>query len=544
MCFLNACGSGGPSDAPAPGSPPTPIPPGIPVVLMVSNPQLNSDGASTVTLTALVRDSSNVAQSGKTVSFSATSGALTVISGITDANGQATATLGTGFDPTNRTITVTATSGTVSATNTVDVVNTAIDISGLSSISFSDTTALTMTLKNSAGTGISGKTITVTSQKGNTLTAATYTTNGSGQIAVNVTGNAAGGGTDTITASAIGATKTFSLTVNPSILTVTTPSTAQEISINTAQAVTARYTVGGVAVVGATVVFAATRGTLSSNTATTNASGDATVTVNSSQTGPAVLSAFVASGPSSQVSVEFVATTANSITLQVNPAVIGTNTAGATTEKSLLTAVVRDVNDNLVKNKIVNFSLVNDASSGTLSPGTPITTDSSGTASTYYIGGPAPGSVTVKATETSSGVSSTIPLTVAKRALFIALATGNKIATYDATRYQKDYVALVTDSVGNPVVGATVTAKITPVSFKKGYYVWGAGAWVQVNTLVAAYSTMPSVPACANEDTLTHNALYDYNGVLDPGEDVNGNGRLDPPKCGIRYGHNHGCDGP
>jgi len=531
MGLLSACGSGGPGDAPGASSPAVVSALGSnPVVLMVSSPQMNSDVTSTVTLTALVRDSNNVAQANQAVTFSANNnGSIIVTRGITDANGTATATLGTGFDPTNRTITVTATAGSASATNTVNVVNTTLDISGLSSISFTTPAVLTITLKDSSGAGIPGRTVAVSSSKGNTLSPGPYVTNLSGQISVTVTPAVAG--VDTITASAIGASKTFSLTVNSDVLAISTPVSLQEIAINTVQTVTARYTINGVApVVPVPVTFATTMGILSSATALTNGSGDATVTISSTQTGPAVISAFVASGPSSLVAVEFVATTASTITLQVNPAVIGTNIVGVSTEKSLVTATVRDVNNNLVKNKTVQFSSPVNASGGTFSPASAIT-DSSGSASTYFIGGPAPGSVTIRAVEQASGVSATIGLTVAKRALFINVGTGNKIVSRDAdTRYQIDYVALVTDSVSNPVVGATVTAKLIPVSFRKGYYAWSttSNSWVPVPTLVAASSTLPSKPACANEDTLTHNPLYDYNGVLDPGEDVNGNNRLDP----------------
>jgi fibronectin type 3 domain-containing protein len=499
------------------------------ITLLVSSPQLNSDGATTVNLTALVKDSGNRALSGQSVSFSANSGSLVVTSGTTDVNGNATATLGTGGDPSNRTITVTAATGSISATNTVGVTGTTLAISGLSSLSFGASTPLTVTLTGSSGTGISGKTVTLTSLNGNTLAAATYTTDGSGQISVTVT--AAVGGVDTITASAIGATKTFTLTVNPSILTITAPTSGQLITISpTVQNLTARYTVGGVPVAdGTTITFATTLGLLSAATATTTG-GNATVTVSSSQTGPAVLSAFAAAGPSDQTPVEFVATTANSVALQVNPAVIGTNAAGVTVEKSLITAVVRDVNNNLVKDKTVSFSRDLDASGGQLSPPSGIT-DSSGTVSTYFIAGAAPGAVTIRATETASGKTATIPLTVAKKALFISLATGNIITTLtDNVRYQKNYVALVTDSVGNPVVGATVTAKLTPMYFKKGYYLFSVptSTWYPVDTIIASSSTLPNIPACANEDSITHNTLYDYNGVLDPGEDVNGNGRLDP----------------
>jgi fibronectin type 3 domain-containing protein len=102
-------------------------------------------------------------------------------------------------------------------------------------------------------------------------------------------------------------------------------------------------------------------------------------------------------------------------------------------------------------------------------------------------------------------------------------------------RYKKNYVVLVTDAAGDPVAGATVVATVTPLHYMKGFYYWpnGATRWAQVFTLQAASTTLPSVPACANEDGMLHNSLYDFNGVLDTDglgnkEDQNGNNRLDP----------------
>jgi hypothetical protein len=385
-------------------------------------------------------------------------------------------------------------------------------------------------LKNSAGTGIPGKTVAVSSANGNTLSAASYVTNNSGQITVTV--RATAGGADTITAAAIGATKTYSLNVSSAILTITPPTSGQEVNINTWQPVTATYTNAGSPVVGATVNFSTTRGTLDAVSAVTGAAGTATANVSSTNSGAALVSAYVTPGPSAQVAIEFIATTAATVTVQASPSTIGTNSSGQTTEKSLITAVVRDVNDNLVKNKTVIFTIVTDASAGQLSPAS-ATTDSSGTASSYFIAGAAPGGlngVTIRATV--GNLSGTVTLTVAKKALFITMATGPTILKVEPNKYQKEYVALVTDAAGNPVSGAVVVPMVTPLYYKRGYYAWpttaGASGWSQVNTLVSGSSTLPGVPACVNEDSITHNPLYDFNGILDPGEDQNANNRLDP----------------
>lgn len=536
MSLLIGCGVG---DGGNGGS--TPTPPGpisqtpASIDLLVSNSQLNSDGTSTVALTALVKDSANRAMMDQNVDFSSSTGVLIVTSGKTDDKGQAIATLGTGGNPANRSITVTATTGSIRATNIVDVSGTTIDISGLNSLSLNDSTALTIFLKNSAGVGIQGKTITVTSEKGNTLTATSYVSNASGQITVNV--KAAVGGLDTIAAEAIGARKVFTLTVDPNIFKISAPAAGKEVNIGTNEPITVEYNINGAPAVGATVNFSTTRGSLSGATAITGADGKATVTATSTNSGPALISAFVAGGPSAQVAIEFVAPTASKMSLQANPAVIGTNGEGLTAEKSLVTAIVRDANNNLVKNKRIEFTIENDTSSGSLSPGS-ATTDSSGTANVYFIAGATPGpkdGVAIRATVVDTPtVTAMTSLTVAKRALFITLQTGPDIEKVAPNVYKKDYVALVTDAAGNPVKDAVVTAMVNPMHFRKGYYNWQDPVWVLVPTLIASSTTLPAIPACKNEDLMLNNQLYDLNGVpdVDPvsgaKEDQNANNRLDP----------------
>ncbi|MBU0767446.1 Ig-like domain-containing protein [Patescibacteria group bacterium] len=366
------------------------------------------------------------------------------------------------------------------------------------------------------------------------MTSASYVTNANGQITVNI--KATVGGIDAITAIAIGATKKFELTVDPNLFKINTPVAAKEVDIGTYEPITIEYTASGAPVVGDTVNFATTRGILSGSTAVTGADGKATVTISSTNSGPALLSAFVTGGPSAQVAIEFVAPTANKMSLQANPAVIGTNGTGMTAEKSLITAIVRDAKNNLVKNKTIMFTIVNDSSSGSLSPGS-ATTDSSGTANTYFIAGATPGAkdgVEIRATVVGAAVTATTKLTVAERALFITLQTGPDIGTVEPNKYKKDYVALVTDAAGNPVKDAVVTATVNPMHFRKGYYIWQDPTWVLVPTLIASSTTLPVIPACRNEDLMLNDQLYDLNGLLDVDpvsgakEDQNANNRLDP----------------
>jgi Bacterial Ig-like domain (group 1) len=67
--------------------------------LLVSSPQLDSDGVEQVTLTALVRDANNNFVTGAPVTFAADSGGIQVTAGNTDASGKATALLGNSRRP-------------------------------------------------------------------------------------------------------------------------------------------------------------------------------------------------------------------------------------------------------------------------------------------------------------------------------------------------------------------------------------------------------------------------------------------------------------
>jgi len=105
--------------------------------------------------------------------------------------------------------------------------------------------------------------------------------------------------------------------------------------------------------------------------------------------------------------------------------------------------------------------------------------------------------------------------------VLIRVGTDNLIQS-DPPLYRKIWVAIVTDTAGRAVQGATVTFALrsgtatNPGGFLKGRYVLPPPApapqlWTQSVSAI-----------CANEDA-------NFNAVLDPGEDLNGNGLLDPP---------------
>jgi Bacterial Ig-like domain (group 1) len=491
-----------------------------------------SSGVSPVTLTAIVLDSNRQAISGQTVAFSPGTDPTAFInnvsaSGVSDANGIVTAQLNLGSSKANRTIPVSATTGTVSATNSVDVTGTTISVSGNSSLAFNASTTLTFSVKDSAGNAIPGATVTVSSATGNTLVLnpTTGVTDAAGQITAVVTADQPGN--DTITASASGTSATQALTISPDSFSFA-PLANTDIPLGTAQAVSiTNWTNNGTIQAGKTITFSISRGLVDGSTtatATTDATGTASVSASSANTaGPAIITAAGPGGtPAATLNVTFVSKTATNATAQAVPGVVAytTGSASQTNNSSTISVVVRDGSNNLVKNAAVTFGITADPSGGHLTSSNGITDVSGSTSVTYVAGGTSsPGNgVTILATVTAvnnvalgAPVTANTSLTVAGQASLVRLGTDNLVGG-TAPVNTKTYVATVTDTAGNPVVGATVRFSLLPARFRKGYYAVDPinNVWVQSVTAT-----------CPNEDV-------NFNGIIDAGEDTNGNGRLDP----------------
>ncbi|MEE8428751.1 MAG: Ig-like domain-containing protein, partial [Gammaproteobacteria bacterium] len=280
--------------------------------------------------------------------------------------------------------------------------------------------------------------------------------------------------------------------------------------------------------VGQVVNFTATRGNLSATSSTTDASGRTTIppiTINSTNAGPSTITAFVTSGPSATVKIEFVATVPAAVTLQADKSTIGPNDGSeAVEQKAILTATLRDANNNLVKGKTLRFSIIQDTSGGTLTSAIAVT-DSLGQASVSYVSSAATTAtdeVIIKVeVEENTSVKNTVVLTVAQKALFVKLGTGNSITEPNSVVYELPYSVIVTDSGGNPVEGVLVTLKVSPTAYFKGWWeltiddFWITRGGVDLASAADAFR-------CLSED------LGSDNGILDPGEDINLNSVLDP----------------
>jgi hypothetical protein len=288
---------------------------------------------------------------------------------------------------------------------------------------------------------------------------------------------------------------------------LTAPIAGDEVVLNVATPVSLTWTVAGTGQAGQTINFSATRGTLSAPSAVTDAAGTAAVSIQSTNAGPAVITASNAAGTSTQVQIEFVADSPSTIEVQANPFTIGPN------EQSAITAIVRDAANNLVKNAVVNFDL-QDVTGGQLSVAS-ATTDSQGRATTFYTSSSttsANNGVVITATVQGTAIADSVLLTVAQRELFISIGTGNDIFEPNSAQYRKEFVVQITDSQGNGVGGVTVQVGILSDAYYKGFW--------SLNLLGDAWQHNVTVGPCLDEDV-------NRNGVLDTGEDFNSSTRIE-----------------
>lgn len=512
-----------------------PVTSGIATLLLTSSGgTLASSGGTAVNVIAFVKDASNAIVPNASVTFSADSGALgaTVVS--TNAQGQATVSLNTGGDASLRTIKVSASAGAQTASTDIGVSGTKLAVNAFSSINLKTSTDMVVKLVDSSGNALVGKPVTFSAQV-NPLTvkggaASTALTDNNGQLVLSY--NAQSGTSDTITIKGQGDSLVIPVTINTANFTINAVSGANvaltTLATQTCYAISVHSDVAGTPQTG-TVRFSTSRGAIYQDAGCATpllaplalVGGNAIAYVQASGAGrTSLIARNEAMGVSVQADVEFVAplTPQATITLQADPAVIGANTSGSTSQRSSLRAVVRDgtAENNLVKNAQVGFTIQSDASGGSLSSPSVVNTDSDGMATVSYVAGQAStgvdGVIVQAQLQGVSTSSATAKLTVTKKSLFISAGSGNVLDGADSSTYRKTYTVFVTDAAGNPVPDVIITAAAWPKAYYKGNLQFSTAA---TNWIVAQHVE------CRNED-------QNRNGMLDANEDENKNGFLDP----------------
>lgn len=222
----------------------------------------------------------------------------------------------------------------------------------------------------------------------------------------------------------------------------------------------------------------------------------------------------------------------SSASLSIVPNTISPNAVGSTSSRSGLRAVFQDASNRAIANMRVRFQI----EAPGLGAGEQISTgaatvysNTTGEALSEYIAGtrtsPTAGVVIAACygfTDASIANGAcpnklTKTMTVANQPLSITLGEDNVIANGNGgLTYIKRYDIAVNDAAGNPVSGAALSASVDIPSYYKGAYS------DPLNIITAPRSLIE----CLNEDT-------NRNGFLDIGEDINGNGSIEPRKADI-----------
>ena len=477
--------------------------------------QLPSSGTDSIELIALLKNAQNVLMEGVDVVFSADAdAALMITQGTTGNDGQATASLTTQNNRQNRNIQVTATSGTLSQTLLISVVGTTVNIDGPSSVILNDPVDLTISLLDSDANGIANQQVNLSAANG-LLSTTTPITGTNGQVTVTYTGNTSG--VETISASALNDESEFTLAVQADNFSFTSVPT-EEVNLNNAQSLGLTWLSNNTAVSGAQVTLTTSRGAIATSTKNTDSDGLVRFFISSDNAGFATVSATGTDSDGNQVTartqIEFVATVADNIIVDATP-----DSIGPTGEISTISAVVRDARGNLVKGKTINF-LLDDVSGGQISPNQ-ATTDRSGIAKTVYTSNALSTFEGVKVYGTvddTQSVSAFTLLTVGDKPFDIVFGTGNTIQSPTESSYTKEFSAFVTDPDSNPVENANITFSAPPKPFKQGG-IYEKGFWIFNTTTNVWNKNVTAV--CDNEDV-------NGNGILDEGEDINGDEQLTP----------------
>lgn len=477
----------------------------------------SADNTTGVTVSAVVKDSSNNALASQPLVFSASSGILGGVAATTGADGRATAKLTAGTDRSNRDIVLTVKSAGITKTAVLPVTGTTLSASGATSVLAGTVGNFAVSVRDSSGSPVAGVPVKVSSTLNNVVALANGgNTDVNGGVAF--TYNATNPGTDTLSISGAGASQSLNVTVSSLNFAFSSPAAEAEVGVGTQQAVVVRYVSGGVGVPNKTVVFSTTRGSVNPSQAITDANGNATTQLTSQAVGAAIVSASVDANVVTTLPINFVSRTPANLVLQTSSAAVAPNAAGSTVNQTELRATVRDAAGNPVKGQTVFFTAVKDLSGGKIKTGTAIT-DSNGLATDVFIAGAvstATNGVQIRATVPNPAISADTNITVNGQALFITIAANNTIEKL-STQYRKTFSVQVSDSNGSPVANQSLTVSVWPSSYSKGELKFSSTKNVWVSDISVS---------CPNEDA-------NRDGKLDAGEDFNSNGVLTPGQPGL-----------
>jgi len=259
------------------------------VDVVASAGTVGTGSSDVVTITATVKDASNVAIPSAPVTFSADTGTLLGATASTGTGGQASATLSAGSNKLNRIVTVTVTSGAVSGRVSVAVVSAtaaSVDVVASSNRAGTGGSAITITavVKNSNNVTLVGAPIQFSSDTGNLVSSATATDANGAASARFSAGADRSNRTATITVVSGSVTSQLAVEIYGTTISVSGPST---LTLGASAPLSIKATDStGAAVSGQSLSISGTLGNVpASTTVTTDSTGTASYTYNASAAG-------------------------------------------------------------------------------------------------------------------------------------------------------------------------------------------------------------------------------------------------------------------
>lgn len=427
--------------------------------LTTGSSSIPADDTSSTFVRANVTDTNGDPVEGVIVNFRTDAGSIDA-QAITDANGDAQASLTAGAVATDAQIT--ASSGGINAGTTVIFSASAPSKVQLSAtpatIPLNGSTSLTVSVNDSQGNPVPNETLQLklpSNTSGGSFDNIELTTDANGRATGNYTaGNVAGTDTLLATTGSVDSNR-VDVTVDPNAtklagITLTTGSDSIPADGTSSTFVRANVTdTNGTPVEGITVNFGTDAGSIDAQ-ATTDASGDAQVSLTAGDTVTKAEVKASTGGVSRTTTVNFTSAQAANIALSATPKNIPLNA------ESQLTVTVKDDQRNPVEGQTVQLSVAPNNSDGKLTD-ISVNTDANGRATTMYQSGNRAGTDTIQAS-TGRVDSNTASITVSPDAALVGsveLTTGADNITADGL--SSTFVrATVTDTNGNPVAGIAV----------------------------------------------------------------------------------------
>ncbi|MCK5737871.1 Ig-like domain-containing protein, partial [bacterium] len=511
---------------------------------------VKTDDSNSADITAVVLDVDRAPIKGVTVFFSTASedgtagaGQISESSLVTDENGEAVIQFSSGLgDKRNQIVTIIATvDGVGSKQIPIKVSGTVIFLTagGETSMEVGNSSQLRIEVKDAGNAPVYDVPVSLSLSPESTGMVSIETVNGktdfNGELLATVTGT--GDGTAIIQVESLGAIAEQTYTIddpNRAFRIIAPDSDVVSLPIDgnlTVTVLSSSYD---------TVTFATTigtwDGTSSKMVVKTTTNGEASAIFSAADAGTATIQVFpnddVTISDSMKVAISAPSSDASKISFQAFTTVVAPSTQDVKNSVTLTAKVTND-GDQIVGGAPVLFSIDNPTGGGEfVTPAIGFTNDSGIVTSVFTSGSLVAGAdgVRVSATLISNAASDTVSIVISGQAASLVIGRSTEIESINNdTAYRLPMSILVTDANGSPVDQATVSLNLWPSEYV-------AGAWVEI---IEWRGDLTPYTVCKPDWEVPDQILYipedfrpnedvNKNLVLDPGEDINLDGKLTP----------------